>query len=104
MCYNYRGQTRGQTANTLKQAERKREREQRTLQLSRGRQVDLTQTDGEREREIPERTDYLRKQAASEEVGRPATLTGDSYTDLRRDGGKMSNNKKMAYIQKMMQS
>lgn len=44
----------------------------------------MTQTDGEREREIPERADYLRKQAASEEVGRPATLTGDSYTDLRR--------------------
>ena len=41
-----------------------------------------------------EGADYLRKQAASEEVGRPATLTGDSYTDLRRDGGKMSNNKK----------
>ena len=33
--------------------------------------------------------DYLRKQAASEEVGQPATLTGDSYTDLRRDGGRM---------------
>lgn len=31
--------------------------------------------------------DYLRKQAASEEVGQPVTLTGDSYTDLRRDGG-----------------
>lgn len=30
---------------------------------------------------------YLRKQAAGEEVGRPVTLTGDSYTDLRRDGG-----------------
>lgn len=24
---------------------------------------------------------HLRKQAASEEVGQPATLTGDSYTD-----------------------
>lgn len=33
--------------------------------------------------------DYLRKQAASEEVEQPATLTGDSYTDLRRDGGEM---------------
>lgn len=31
--------------------------------------------------------DYLKKQAASEEVGQPVTLTGDSYTDLRRDGG-----------------
>lgn len=31
---------------------------------------------------------YLRKQAASEEVEQPVTLTGDSYTDLRRDGGR----------------
>lgn len=32
--------------------------------------------------------DYLRKQAASEEVGQPVTLTGDSYTDLRRNTGE----------------
>lgn len=31
---------------------------------------------------------YLRKQAASEEVEQHVTLTGDSYTDLRRDGGR----------------
>lgn len=28
---------------------------------------------------------YLRKRAASEEAEQPETLTGDSYTDLRRD-------------------
>ena len=27
---------------------------------------------------------YLRKRAASEEAEQPETLTGDSYTDLRR--------------------
>lgn len=68
---------------------------QTTQQLSRVWQVDLIQTDGERERERQggrrggRNADYLRKQAASEEVGQPATLTGDSCTDLRRDGGKM---------------
>lgn len=37
--------------------------------------------------------DYLKKQAAGEEVGQPATLTGDSYRDLRRDAGKMRGRK-----------
>lgn len=33
---------------------------------------------------------YLRKRAASEEAEQPETLTGDSYTDLRRqDRGAM---------------
>lgn len=30
--------------------------------------------------------DYLKKQAAGEEVGQLVTLTGDSYRDLRKDG------------------
>lgn len=32
--------------------------------------------------------DYLKKQAAGEEVGQLVTLTGDSYRDLRKDGRK----------------
>lgn len=31
--------------------------------------------------------DYLKKQAAGEEVGQLVTLTADSYIDLRRDEG-----------------
>lgn len=40
------------------------------------------------DRDVADRREgvYLRKQAASEEVGQPANLTGDSCTDLRRDG------------------
>ena len=34
------------------------------------------------------RSVYLRKQAASGEVVQAVTLTGDSYTVLRRDGGR----------------
>lgn len=37
--------------------------------------------------------DYLKKQAAGEEVEQLVTLTGDSYRDLRKDGGKMRGRK-----------
>lgn len=34
---------------------------------------------------------YLRKPAASEEAEEPENLTGDPYTDLRRQGGTDAN-------------
>ena len=33
--------------------------------------------------------DYLKKQAAGEEVGQLVTLSGDSYRDLRKNGRQM---------------
>lgn len=40
--------------------------------------------------------DYLKKQAAGEEVGQLVTLTGGSYRDLRKDGGKVRGRKTTA--------
>lgn len=47
----------------------------------------------EKRRKRRRTADYLKKQAAGEEVGQLVTLTGDSYRDLRKDGGKMRGRK-----------
>lgn len=83
LCYIYRGMpntkyteaSRNNTATEQKMTGR--------LHTDRWRETETGRTAWRRN------ADYLRKQAASEEVGQSATLTGDSCTDLRRDGGEM---------------